>query len=302
MISIGYMTSRRNPRLHWVLDGLARQHKGRAFELIVVDFYAEEPGRKTEIAQGRELDFLHVPPKPTAWQGKYRQTTRNYFDPANARNTVACLAKGHHLAFIDDLSVLGPLWFDQIFHSAHDRYIMCGAYKKVKDLVVVDGELVSYTPFPSGVDSRWNMGSDGGIVPCQGGQMFGCSFAIPIDFYLDVGGQDEIHSGCGGEDFGFGLSLQKAGHKLWYNRNALSYEDEDAHYIDEPMIRLDKRMGDTYSSNVLLDKLLSWGEPKIFGNDFDIKHIRRLVQAGKEFPHPKPGKLHWPDNQPLSEM
>lgn len=302
MLTVAYLTSRLNPRLQWVLDGIKNQAQGRQFELIVVDYHADKEGRKEFISHGRDLPFLHVTPKPSALQGKHKQTSKDYFAAANARNTAACYAKGTHICYLDDLTCIGPEWFDNVWHCAQSQYVMCGSYKKVKDMVVENGVLISHTEFPQGVDSRWSMGSDNGLVHCSGGQLFGCSFCLPLSWYLSVGGQDEIYDGLGAEDYSLGLNLEKAGYPIYYNRNALTYESEEAHYEDEAMIRLDKRMGNTYSSNVLLEQLQASPTPRIHGNDYPIDELRALCQAGKPFPLPVKNKKDWRDGQPYKEM
>lgn len=244
--------------------------------------------------------------KPSIWQGPYRLTKNEYFAAANARNTGFALCATSHIAFVDDLSVLMPGWLSNALHAVDNDYVMAGAYKKLKKMDVETGVLKSYEEFPSGIDSRWDRGSDGGIVPIPGGGLFGCNFVLPLDYAIRVGGQDEIYDSLGGEDWDFGIRLERAGFPIFYNRNARSYESEELHHESNFSVfqrRIDKKMGDTHSSNILLKRLME--EPNRItplGNQFTLSELKNYLEMTGKFPVPNYPTTHWPDGQKLIHM
>lgn len=314
-LTIAYITCRTEPRIEWFLRTLARQVKPEdCIHVILVDFYADTPGRSdwrncVFNANSRKVETLkHVPPKPTVWQGRHRKTRRDYFAAANARNTALALCRTEFIAFIDDLSALGPLWLDQVRHAEHHQYTVLGAYKKVLNLDVQPSGEVTFTPHPKGADSRWHAGSDQGIVPASGSWLFGCSFALPLEHALAVNGFDEICDGAGAEDYDFGIRLQRWGSRIHYNRNMLTYESEEGHAgpgsaflrVAKPTDWEGQRMG---SDHVLLRRVTNEARTTTLAQYTDLHALRRhLAAACGEFPPPTGPDVDWRDGTPLSEM
>lgn len=260
-ISIVYVTGRRVPKWEWFVESLCSQttpEQRDNFELIFVDSqlwakgvswpitdYGDTPDGisfdgifyhdATRLAElyvlvnGR-FKYRHIPPLPSAWQGAFRQTSKDWFCAGNSRNTAAVVASNPYLVFVDDLSVLMPGWFDQVLHADQDGYVVCGAYKKVKKLKVSPvGAVESFEEYPGGVDSRWSHGSDSGIVPWHGSGLFGCSFGVPLEAMLEVDGNDRACDAAGAEDYDLGIRLERAGYAFFYNRNMLTLESEEDH-------------------------------------------------------------------------
>lgn len=270
-ITIAYVTNRLNPQFMWFCDSMCAQttpEQRANLQVVFVDGWLWHVGtmgilfdtndteialanteghhapRREELAKcvaGR-FDYLHIPPKPCAWQGPFRQTKREFFCAGNTRNTAFIVAQHDYLVFVDDLSVLIPGWFNQVLHAAQDQYVVCGAYKKVKQLAVENGAVKSLDEFPAGVDSRWNRGSDGGIVDWSGGGLFGCSFGVPLEAALEVDGNDAACNGQGGEDTDFGIRLERAGWPIKYNRNMLTLESEELHHDGSKLPQERKRV------------------------------------------------------------
>lgn len=286
-ISIVYVTGRRVPRWEWFADSLCAQTTPEQLanlEVIFIDGQLwdesiarawadpEIPLANTGLYDGLRFQtveavvrgrfpFRHLPSKPCAWQGPFRQTARDWFCAGNTRNTAFVVAQHPYVAFVDDLSVLMPGWFNQVLHAAQDEYIVCGAYKKVKQLTVVEGQVVSFEAFPPGVDSRWNHGSDGGVVPWHGSAMFGCSFGVPLEAALEVDGNDGACNGAGAEDYDFGIRLERAGWAFFYNRNMLTLESEEDHNGADSLPRASKivspdRLPKGYAGNPSSDHLM----------------------------------------------
>jgi hypothetical protein len=293
-------------------------------QVIVID--GRHP-RKLEA----DFPFEHHSPKPTVWQGPHRLTQRDYFCAANARNTAFALARHGHVAFVDDLSVLLPGWLKAHVHAAANGYVLLGTTCKHKNLEVNgEGEILRYEDFLPGRDSRLKFLLNDDLLRAPGGWLYGGTFSVPLEYALSVNGQDEIHDTIGGEDYDFGERLGRVGAQIFISRTCGTFEDEDGHHSEAPMIRLDKAWppgsnvrvtGDgaghliygldkpvsgadgPYSSNYLFNRLRrdtdrSW----TLGNVFNLRDLRARVLSDEPFPIPTEPAAHWVDGQSLSEM
>lgn len=312
MLTIGYITNRRDPKVEWFCDSLYNQLREKALlndvQVIFVDFFFQyESEQRSSLyakAVGERFRYVLTHPKPSAWQGKYKLTKRDHFAASNARNTVFSFCENDFVAFADDLSVLRPGWLDQVLHAKAHGYCVLGSYKKVKDLVVEDGEIKSFTPFEPGVDSRWNKGSDSGIVPAGGSWLFGCSFALPLELALRINGFEEKCDGTGMEDVEFGIRLERVGCKLFYNRNMCTFESEEHHVTDgnqkfvrESIMTPNGIMSDWVIYNNVVFSKKSWAD----GNDFKLRELRDKIRSGQSFPIPEKD-YDWRTGGKLSEM
>lgn len=321
MLSIVYITSRKDPKFEWFIESLWKQirDKRTPFQVIFVDFWKQfdvEGDREAKLEElvNKRFQFIHTSPKPTPWQGEFKQTKVDWFAASNARNTGIAFASGTYITFVDDISVLMPGWVDQVIHAQQNNYVVAGAYKKVKNLTVLKGDVVSYDEYPPGVDTRWHLGSDKGIVPIESGGMYGCSFGAPTEALLNVNGLDEACDGQGGEDYDLSIRLVRAGYRLYYNRNMLTLESEELHHTGEIMKRVIKpgkivaqpdgsKRQEQDASHVILNKVRAENRITPIGNNFILRDLREYVLKNKSFPTTKlPEARHWFDNQLLSEM
>jgi hypothetical protein len=356
-ITIAYVTNRANPRFEWFVESLCWQttpEQRANLQVVLVDgclwspvsglwrdyFGADRRGdfpfacesyhdlsRHSEferIVAGR-FPFLHIPPKPCAYQGPFRQTKRDFFCAGNTRNTAFIVAQHPYVVFVDDLSVLMRGWFNQVFHAAEGGYIVCGAYKKVKNLSVRPstsfGELdISWEHFEPGVDSRWNRGSDSGIVPWHGTGMFGCSFGVPLEAALEVDGNDAACNSQGGEDYDFGIRLERAGWAFFFNRNALTLESEELHHDgsklpQERHLVIPQNLPPLYDSyrhineaekywsdHVLLNRISNETDRILPVIGDNLRELRAHFLATGLVPVPAAGQLDWRTGKPLSEL
>ena len=169
-------------------------------------------------------------------------------------------------------------------------------------MVVKDGTIIS-----SGaeiIDSRWPYGSDTGIKPCTGHFFFGCSFGVPMEAVIVTNGFDEYHDGLGAEDCDFGQRLQRAGFKLFYNRNALTCESEELHRQPGNFLRKNRMAYtgeevDWYMVNRLKEHA---GRITTLGQWTNIRKLRELVQAGGTIPASLIPKQDWATKGPYDQM
>lgn len=320
MLTIAYMTSRRNPRLHFFLDSLHRECGGNYQDItvLVVDHYYEEATsfpRDPSIVRPLNLiherfsgagRFLWCSPMPNVWNGKYRWLKKNWFAVATARNTALCVAPGDWISFVDDLSVLTPGWLRCVRQAMDGNYLVFGAYKKVFDLNVVDGKVASYKPHQAGTDSRWNSGRDDGPVLAAGSWMYGCSLAGPIEAFLRVNGYETVCDSMGFEDCITGMLVERtSGYQLRYDRRMLTLEDEGAHYEDEPFIRRDKGVSPNDRSHAVLNEVLHRGQKMSINAHYGpdgIRGLRARIQAGEKFPAPAGPLVDWYDGMPVKDF
>jgi len=302
-LSVAYMTARRDCKVEWFRDSLCRQIlPSDDIQIIVVDFFHAE--RKWSKLEG----WLHVPPKPTVWQGPHRLTRNDYFAPSSARNTALCYAKHDHIAYVDDLSVLGPQWLSSVREAITGNYIACGAFQKVKHLNIQVGRVIEFMDFPQGHDHRFEKGSDKKAVACPPNWLFGCSVCLPVAALEKINGWPEAicdSTGVGAEDCFTGETLVRTGHAVKYDRRMFTYESEELHFQEPLMKRCDKgEIGKSNSKSWAAVRMMQ--ECKRFDNNFDpfpdIAALRKHILAGGSFPIQKNPLHDWYDGQPLSEL
>lgn len=312
-LTIAYMTNRKDCRYDWFCMSLLREIEREKFcpdRLVIVDFFAGECGSSYPIPMA--VDSILTRPKPTIWQGKHRVTKQDYFAASNARNTALCYALDGYIAYVDDLSVLMPGWLSRVRAAMQGGYVACGAYEKVRNLVVENGEVKSCEHTTHGLDHRivhsqkmFNGKPMPELIPHTGSWLFGCSLAAPVQAFLDINGWDEDCDSMGAEDYPCGWMLHSAGYKLFFDPAMKTLESEELHFVEPPFLRIDKQnvMGKKDASNAYL-AMLNGGRkkaPNYFGPE-GLAGLRQRILAGEPFPIPKIPEHDWRDGQLISEM
>ena len=190
MISIIYITCRWDCKFDYFINSLYSQIKADTppIQLVIVDSILTESdneGRREYIhclIQNR-FEYIHIPPKPTPWQGPYRITQKDYFCAANPRNTGVCYAKYDYIAFVDDLGVLSPSWLNQVLHGQSTGRIYCGAYTKMSNMDVSNGILLKGTAESGDIDNRLSYYKTD-ITVCHDSHMYGSSFCMPLSINM----------------------------------------------------------------------------------------------------------------------
>ncbi len=319
-LTIAYFTSRKEPKLEWFFGSLYRQLAAAPIDIglriVVVDIWLQamddwtqemvdaRRAKWTELSASLGADVVLTAPKPCVWQGPGRLTKENWFAASNARNTAICLAPGDWIAFVDDVSVLQPGWLPAVRRAMDtDGYtITLGAYRKVKDLVVEDGEVKSFTDHPGGHDHRYEHGQDKPVA-CVGSWMYGCSLVAPVKAFLDTNGWPEWVDGMSFEDVLEGIALQKKGFMFVYDRTMMTFESEELHAQLPVMRRTDKGHSPNDKSHAALRMQqggTGWNE-NYFGA-WGIAGLRESVLKGEPFPQCGIPQHDWFDKQPINEM
>ncbi len=318
LLTIACLTNRRDCRIKWFFDSLHRECGGdySGLRVVVVDFFA--CGQKPQDewtdydalcrrAFFRELcgchNFVHTPPIWDAWQGPYRLTRDNWSAKCNYLNAAVCLTPGDYMASVDDLSVLSPGWLKAARQAAEFDGITCGAYRKVKDMVVEDGVLVSFTDHPSGRDPRWDFGSSTPTT-CRGNRMYGCTFVAPIRPLLEMNGWPAgLCNSHGFEDVTTGLVLARNGVRFLYDRNLMTYESEELHFKEKPFRREDYGKSPNDMSHAILAHCENPATRRFdnFGAE-GLAGVRERVLSGQPLPVVSGPLYHWYTKTPLADL
>ncbi len=303
MLTIAYMTCRRNPRFEWFVDSLARQYDGNPIKLVVIDFYRDE--RDLAEYANKVLGPLGISstshlPKPTVWQGKHRLTKANYFAASNARNTAICLADDGYLVFADDLSVLAPTWLQRVRAAEKGGYVVCGSYEKALQLTVEDGVIIHSKNHPPGHDARFPHQKAFGRCPSN--WFYGCSCGAPVEAFLRINGYPEIADGMGYEDAVTGDALANAGFDLFYDPMMMTIESEEAHHEEAPFIRSDPGRSPNDKSHALLNICRNVSRFDNYFGEMGVAGLRKLIQAGEPFPVSRIPEHEWFTSTKLSDL
>jgi len=311
-LTVAYITAREKPCLEWFIQSLRPQVlKGDEIDIIIVDAkLARRPKYERLFAMAIHPEYATVRcaavlPKPTIWQGKHRITKEDWWAASNARNTALCLCQTDWIAFLDDRCVLMPTWLDSIRMAMKLGYAVCGSYQKRTGMTVENG-VIKHAGIVSGEDSRekeYEKESKqfkfSGPCKCPGQWMFGCNFALPLEWALAVGGQAEIADSLSMEDVLFGLTLENSGYPICYDPKCKMIEDRTLSEIGPVMKRSDFGVSPNDKSHALLDM---FRQSKTSMNTFYIRQLRQDVLGGKPWPIPTGPEFDWYDGQPIREM
>lgn len=319
MTTIVYSTSRPNCGFQWFADSLKNECQGNWTDtrVVVVDFWAQVmpdldwghnmlAQRKAQFRAWCACpEFIHVPPKPTVWQGVHKLTPKHYFDAGNARNTGLCLAPDGHVIFVDDCSVLKPRWLFRAKLSLQRDNVVCGAFQKVRKLKVENGKVISFDHYGPGLDSRMIQIRNWEPIPCPPAWAFGCSLGMPVEALLKVNGQPEgLCAGMGYEDSITGEAIAKHGYRFIYDPVMMTLEDEDLHHNQFVLRRVDPGNSPADKSHAMLAIGRAVDH---FDNDFgggfqNLRQLRDHVLNGGTFPVRLNPQHEWFTKIPLKEF
>lgn len=284
----------------WFADSLVAQMNDEdKISVVMVDAHCIQP-LKWQMAT---LGFVGVPPKPSVWQGMHRLTKDNWFAASNARNTGICYAPDGWIAYVDDLSILGPHWLQSVRESMEGNYIVLGSYEKHTEMKVTAGTL-TYSKLYSR-DSRLNHVTQD-LTSVGGDYLYGCSLAGPVRSFLDVNGWPEaLCDGLGSEDYCMGIAIGNLNkYSFRYDRRMATIESEELHHVGEVFKKSDFGVSPNDKSHSALNtaKQSIWF-PQYLGEGFDnISQLRQHIFSGGEFPVRLHPDREWFTKQLLSEL
>ena len=318
MITIAFITGRAQPRLDWLLDSLEAQvQPDDRLELVLVDRLgrsAEElcarlsPAAPLEHEHGIPVaqnalprpwltNVIEVEPKPNPWQGKHRITSVDWWAKSNAINTALVYCQTDYIAFVDDACRLSPTWLDAVrMGDVARKSVLAGAYEKLENGSVVADHREQACP--------------NGKRNCGGGWLYGCTYALPLEWALAVNGAEEGCDGMGTEDYIFGLMLSNRGYRIDYVPSMKVTQDRgEVATVNRTagIRRTDKGVSPNDKSHAALARFGSRSRTEFTP---DLRELRIGVsefpdgwqERKRPWPMPDPDARDWYDGQPIREM
>lgn len=306
--TIAYITNRTVCHFDWFCDALIRENpKWEDFDIIVIDsklWYDEQPRREyiANCVKGR-FAYRHYAPKYSVWQGPGRRTTKDYFCPANSRNTAFICAQGDHIIFIDDLSVPMPGWLSRHMYAGEKGYVLAGLTNKTNNIAVENGFPRYWDDHPVGNDSRsfkfWHQ------KECNPAWLFGGNFSVPLEAALRINGQDELTAAFGSEDYLFGMALVHAGYTIKVDHMCLVIESDYEH--NQPDCHMAREMKIVSSTgeedgHYILRRYRDEQRKWTISEQYNLRKARDHFKLTGEFIKTESPEHDWRDSKPLSEV
>jgi hypothetical protein len=290
-LTIAFITGRPEPHLDWLLKSLAPQIvAGDEISVLVIDSRGRTPpqlGAPSQSAVGVSVAL----PKPNPWQGAHRITSLDWWAKSSAMNTALVLCETDYIAFLDDSCRLGPKWLETVRHGESTRRsVLAGTYDKIEHGRITPDHRRAIAP--------------NGKLNCGGGWLYGCTFALPLEWALEANGAEEGCDGMGAEDYIFGMVVENNGHRIDFVPSmAVTQERPEISGYRGPssaLRRIDKGVSPNDKSNAALARFRSRKRTEFTP---DLRGLRAARAAGKlVWPLPDPEMRDWYDGQLIREM
>lgn len=305
-LTIALLTARVEPKFDWLFDSLANQvSKDDRIKITLVDFKGKGSKYLPDWDSSGKVGgiFSHSPPKPSIWQGEHRLTKEEWWDKSGYINTAIAMCRTEWIALLDDRCVAMPGFFDAISDAMEGNYCVAGKYEKRINMAVDNGKIVSSDQPKNehgqliGLDPRMT----GARVPrkISGSQLFGCCYALPVEWMLQVNGSDESTSPTGLEDCILGDMLERNHYDIRYDERMFIIEDRTPGQVESWTKRCDKGPSPADRSHAILKRC----NGKLAAtHHLNLRALRESIQSGGTWPIPEGPQNDWFDGQPLSEF
>lgn len=299
-LTVIQVTSRHQPHFEWLYHSVLKETSVFQFILVSLQDWRGNVGGGPSV--------LVTKPKPNIWQGPHRVTKEDWWAKANALNTAFALCRTQWMLVVDDRLVLMPGWSERVKAAAQGGYAVAGSYEKRDGMEVLDGVISRQgttiaidprlaemqrmklpAPFPMPFNCHW---------------MYGCCYALPLEWALNVNGVDERCDGISAEDSFFCATLQNAGYSIRFDPLLKVVEDRSS--AGPSMRREDKGVSPNDKSHALIDhaRRIKKAEHPLW--PYDLRQLRIKVLNGlpyQPFPHPpRADHRDWFDGQPIKEF
>lgn len=292
-LTIAFITGRAAPHLDWLLTSLAKQCLvGDEIEVLAIDRQGRTPETLGSNKAGPGVHVRVELPKPNPWQGTHRLTTSDWWAKSSAINTALVLCNTGYIAFVDDCCRLGPRWLIAARRGEQEqKSVIAGTYDKIEN-----GECSQ--------DHRRVL-CPNGKENCGGGWLYGCTFALPLAWALEVNGAEEGCDSMGSEDCIFGLMLENNGRTIDFVPDLhVRQERPEVQPTEGPSIpirRTDKGTSPRDKSHAALER---FGKQKRteFSPPLAALRAARLSTGKATWPLPDPDLRDWYDGQLVREF
>lgn len=293
-LTIAFITGRSEPHLDWLLESLAPQVSlSDDIHVLVIDALGRTPDALGTLPHYGHWDpSVRVElPKPSPWQGTKRITARDWWAKSSAMNTALVLCETDYIVFVDDCCHVGPKWLETVRSGNRDRLsVLAGTYDKIEHGTVTADHRRALKPQ--------------GTPNCGGGWLYGCTFALPLEWALEANGAEEGCDGMGTEDYIFGFMLENNGHRIDFVTDmAVTQERAEPSVPGVPSIglrRTDKGVSPNDKSHSALARFRKRKRTE-FTPDLRALRVARAL-GSLVWPLPDPDLRDWFDGQLVREM
>lgn len=278
-LSVAYITARKEHHVEWMMDSLATQMRdGDRIEMLICDLHFDGVAR----FEYKGMDVIQFEPKPSVWAGRHRLTKEQWWDKPSQMNSAICMAKNTTLAFVDDRAVLGPEWLQAVRDSIAGNYLALGTYAKHHGMQVENGKIINHGR-KDGEDRRGLPKT--GTHRVHAGHFFGCCWAAPIEWILQVNGIEERCCALGFEDVITGHFIDNHNLMMRFDSRLLVTQDRTPSECGPVMKRTSKERFQYDQSDKTWTALKTFAKDKQANPGLNMREMREQVLGGKTFPH-----------------
>lgn len=281
--------------MDWFLDSLVPQlNSDDEVQLLIISEKCEIYG-----SNDSRINIEHHEPKPNPWSGKHRLTSEDYWSKSSALNSFLCLAKWDFVCAVDDRCVAGPNFMTAIREAYAANRLILGSYAKYHNMRVEHGVIMEVGKL-DGKDQRGY--PETGIHKAPAQHFYGCVWASPLEWLLEVNGFLEKLDGTSAEDVMMGMVLTNANYLLKFDARLFITEDRTPEHSFPVMKRTSKQRHNYDTKDRAWTALATFGKQKYADNGYSLRALRSQIQSGGQWPTVDPGTRDWWSGKTISEF